>query len=334
MTTQRPRVLITWPFPEPGPRMVDEVCDATRWSGELPMPRAEFLRMLPDLDGLMVMNVAEKLDREAFEAAPRLRIVSDFGVGYDNVDVPAATERGILVCNTPGAMVECVADHAFALLLAVGRRLPKGQADVREGRWRTWLIESIVGQELYGATLGIIGLGNIGAAVARRARGFSMRILYTGRTRKPEAEAALGVEWMSMDDLLRQSDYISIHTPLTQETRGLIGRRELALLKPTAILVNTARGGVVDQQALIDVLREGKIYGAGLDVTDTEPLPTDSPLLTLENTIVLPHNGSAGANTRARMSQLAATNLIEGISGRRPPHLVNPAAWEQRQGAS
>src|SRR5579859_242772 len=174
---RRARVFVTWPFPQPGIQMVADACDASFWQGPLPMPREELLRVLPDLEGIWAMNVAERLDREALDAAPRLRVISDFGVGYDNVDVALATERGILVCNTPGVLVECTADHAFALLLAVARRIPKGQADVKEGRWRDWLIKGIVGRELYGAMLGIVGLGHIGTAVARRAKGFSMRIL-------------------------------------------------------------------------------------------------------------------------------------------------------------
>jgi glyoxylate reductase len=330
VTADRHRVFVTWAFVEPGPTMVAEACDATFWRGVLPMPRDEFLKGLVNAEGIWIMNQTERMDREAYDAAPHLRVISDFGVGYDNVDVALATERGIMVCNTPGAVVECTADHAFALLLAVARRIPKGQKDVKEGLWRTWLTQSIMGQELHGATLGIVGLGAIGAAVARRAKGFSMRVLYTSRTRKPHLEGELGVEWMPLDDLLRQSDYVSIHTALTADTRGMIGARELALMKKTAILVNTARGPIVNQQAIYESLRDGVIAGAGLDVTDPEPFPTDHPLLDLEQAIVLPHTATAGLRTRSLMGRMAATNLIEGVAGRRPPHLVNPEVWEKR----
>ena len=325
-----PRVLVTLPYPDPGPRLLREACDATVWEDPLPLPRADLLRLLPEVEGVMA-TIFDRLDREALDRAPKLRAISCFGVGYDYVDVPAATERGIVVCNTPGVLAECVADHAFALLLAVGRRLAEHRAYAREGRLvEVQVTPALYGREIGGATLGIIGLGAIGTGVARRARGFAMRVIYTGRTRKPEVEAETGAEWASLDDLLRQADYVSIHTALTPETRGLIGARELALMKPSVVLVNTARGPIVDTEALTAALRDGRLFGAGLDVTDPEPLPRDHPLLSLENALIAPHTGSAGVQTRARMSELAARNLIDALAGRRPRHLVNSEAWRDR----
>jgi glyoxylate reductase len=327
MADQR-RVFVSWRFPDPALPLLEAALDVRLWRGDTPIPRQEFLQEIGDVSGVMVSNATERLDREALEAAPDLKVISNFGVGVDNVDLPLATERGILVCNTPGVLVETTADHAFALLLAVARRLTEAQQYVRDDRWHGWHPRLLVGQEVYGATLGIVGLGAIGTAVARRAAGFNMRIVYAGRTRKPELEASLGVEWSSLDDLLRQADFVCLTTALTAETRGLIGERELGLMKPTAVLVNIARGPIVDPQALYDALKDQRIFGAGLDVTDPEPMRADAPLLTLDNCLIVPHIGSAGAGARARMAELAATNLLEGLAGRRPPHLANPAAWD------
>lgn len=326
MPDRRASVFVSWRFPEPGPRLVAEACDAAIWDGDLPVAREEFLRILGAVEGVMVSNATERLDREALDVAPRLKVISNFGVGVDNVDLPLATERGILVCNTPGVLVETTADHAFALLLAVARRLPEGQRHVRADRWHGWHPKLLVGQEIHGATLGIVGLGGIGTAVARRANGFAMRVLYASRRRKPELETELGVEWTALDDLLCESDFVAITCALTPETRGLIGARELGLMKPTSVLVNIARGPIVDQAALFKTMQAGKIFGAGLDVTDPEPMRGDDPLLALDNVLIVPHIGSAGVGARARMSELAALNLIDGLAGRRPRHLVNPAA--------
>jgi glyoxylate reductase len=329
MAEQRSPVFVSWRFPDPALPLLEAALDVRLWRGDTPIPRDEFLREIADVSGIMVSNATETLDREAMDAAPNLRVISNFGVGVDNVDLPLATARGILVCNTPGVLVETTADHAFALLLAVARRLTEAQQYVREDRWRGWHPRLLVGQEVYGATLGIVGLGAIGTAVARRAAGFNMRVVYASRTRKPELERTLGLEWSSLDDLLRQADFVCLTTALTAETRGLIGRRELELMKPTAILVNIARGPIVDPRALYDALKAQRIFGAGLDVTDPEPMRASDPLLTLDNCLIVPHIGSAGAGARARMAELAATNLINGLAGRRPPHLVNAEAWER-----
>jgi lactate dehydrogenase-like 2-hydroxyacid dehydrogenase len=249
-------------------------------------------------------------------------VISNYAVGVDNIDVAAATARGIMVGNTPGVLTEATADLTWALMMAVARRLGEAERVLRAGKWRSWSPQLLLGQEVFGASLGIIGFGRIGQAVARRAGGFGMRVRYHSRTRPPVS----GVEYADLETLLRSSDFVSIHTPLTGETRGIIGRRELAMMKPTAILVNTARGPVVDQEALVAALREGRIAGAGLDVFAVEPLPMDDPLRTLENVVLLPHIGSAGVATRKRMALMAAENLIAGIRGERPPYLVNPEA--------
>ncbi|HEY8744729.1 MAG TPA: D-glycerate dehydrogenase [Chloroflexota bacterium] len=326
MAEQRARVFVSWRFPDPALPLLEATLDVQLWEGDTPMPRTDFLRVIADVAGVLVSNATERLDREAMDAAPRLKVISNFGVGVDNVDLSLATERGILVCNTPGVLVETTADHAFALLLAVARRLPEAQQHVRADRWQGWHPKLLVGQEIYGATLGIVGLGAIGSAVARRAKGFNMRVVYASRTRRPELEESLGVQWSSLDDLLQQADYVCLTTALTAETRGLIGQRELALMKPSAVLVNIARGPIVDQSALYDALKEHLLFGAGLDVTDPEPMRGTDPLLTLDNCLIVPHIGSAGAGARARMSELAANNLIDGLAGRRPKHLVNPEA--------
>ncbi len=328
MAEQRTRVFVSWRFPDPALPLIQAALDVRLWEGDTPIPRAEFLREIADVAGVLVSNATEQLDREAMDASPGLRVISNFGVGVDNVDLLLATERGILVGNTPGVLVETTADHGFALLLAVARRLTEAQQYVRADRWQGWHPRLLVGQEVYGATLGIVGLGAIGTAVARRAAGFNMRIIYASRTRKPELEQSLGLEWSSLDDLLPTADFVCLTTALTAETRGLIGKRELALMKPTAVLVNIARGPIVDPLALYDALKAQRIFGAGLDVTDPEPMRGDDPLLTLDNCLIVPHIGSAGAGARARMAELAATNLIEGLAGRRPPHLVNPEVWD------
>jgi glyoxylate reductase len=248
-------------------------------------------------------------------------------VGYDNVDVPAATARGVPVTNTPGVLTETTADLAWALLMSAARRVVESDRFTREGRWKTWSPMLLLGQDVHHATLGIVGLGRIGAEVAKRGRGFDMRLLYASRTRKPELERQLGLEHVPLDDLLRQSDFVSLHTPLTEETRGLIGEHALALMKPTAILINTARGPIVDQRALTEALIARRIGGAALDVFEEEPIPVEDPLLSLKNVVVLPHIGSATTATRGKMARIAAENLLAALAGTRPPNLINPEAW-------
>jgi glyoxylate reductase len=250
-------------------------------------------------------------------------------VGFDNIDVPAATARGIAITNTPGVLTETTADLTWLLLMAAARGLVAAQEYLRGGRWKTWEPEALLGQDIYGATLGLVGLGRIGQAVARRARGFDMRILYTDPVPQPELAAALEAEYRELPALLREADFVSVHIPLTAETRNLFGQREFSLMKPTAVFVNTSRGPIVDQNALYHALRNNVIFGAGIDVFETEPVPLNEPLLQLENCVSTPHIGSASVATRSEMARLAARNALAAISGQRPPSIVNPEIWRK-----
>ncbi len=273
--------------------------------------------------GLLTL-LTDRIDDGLLEAAPKLVAVSNMATGYDNVDIAAAGRRLVLVSRTPGVLTETSADLAFGLLLAAARRIAEGDRYVRAGNWRTWGPEIMLGPDVHGAALGIIGLGRIGTAVARRAAGFGMRVLYHGRNRKPEAEKDLGVVYADLDTLLARSDFVSIHAALTDDTRGLIGAGQLGLMKPTAILINTARGPLVDQDALYEALRSAAIAGAALDVTDPEPLPADSPLLSLDNVVITPHIASASVATRSEMARLAAENLLASLAGDVNDNAVNP----------
>jgi glyoxylate reductase len=256
------------------------------------------------------------------EAAPRLRVISQVAVGYDNIDVPAATQRGIAVGNTPGVLTDATADFTFALLMAAARRIGEGMDYVRAGKWETWGLTLLLGQDVYGAALGIVGFGRIGQALAKRARGFDMRILYHDTQRQLEAEANLGAEYRPFEALLAESDFISLHVSLNDATRGLIDARAIQLMKPNAILVNTARGPVVNPDDLYDALSAGRIAGAALDVTDPEPLPAGHKLLALPNLIVVPHIASATVTSRTRMALMAVQNLVAGLQGDRLPFPV------------
>jgi glyoxylate reductase len=324
----RPVVFCSWHFPDEGLDLLREVADVHVWEGPEGAPRDVLLQELQSAAAVFALPPTDRLDREAMELAPRLKVISGFGVGFDYVDVPEATRRGIMVCNTPGTLTETTADQAWALLLAAARNIAQGDRYIRAGQWTKYEPALLLGADVAGATLGVIGLGAIGSAVARRAAGFRMTILYTGRSRKPEVEEATGAVYRPLDDLLRESDFVSINCALTPETRGLIGARELALMKPSAILVNTARGAVVDQRALATALQQGQIAAAGIDVYEREPLPLDDPLLTCPNAVLVPHLGSATFPTRARMARVAAENIVAGLQGRRPPYLVNPAVWQ------
>jgi len=292
------------------------------WPGELPPPPEALAAALVRSDAVMTM-VVDRITPAMLAAAPRLRIVANMAVGYDNVDPAAAAEAGVWVTNTPGVLAETTADLAFALLLAAARRVVEADRDTRAGGWKTWSPTAFLGTDLFGATLGIVGLGEIGEAVARRARGFRMRILYHSRTRKPALEADLGLEFRDLHSLLADSDFVSLHTPLTPQTRHLLGPAAFAAMKPGAILVNTARGGIVDQDALVEALRSGSLGGAALDVTDPEPLPLSHPLYSFPNVIITPHIGSASRATRARMAEMAAANILAVLAGSEPPNPVN-----------
>jgi glyoxylate reductase len=324
----RPLVFCSWTFPEEGISLLREVAEVRVWPGPDAAPREALLAALRDgAAAVLAVPPTDRMNAEAMDAAPQLKVISGFGVGYDYVDVPEATRRGILVCNTPGTLTETTADQSWALLMAAARNIAQSDRYVRSGAWQGYNPGLLLGAEVQGATLGIVGMGAIGGAVARRASGFGMRVLYAGRTRKPELEAATGAELRPLDDLLRESDFVSINCALTPETRGLIGERELGLMKRTAILVNTARGAVIDQRALARALQQGQIAGAGLDVYEQEPIAPDDPLLQCESVTLVPHLGSATHATRARMARVAAENIIDALAGRRPRFMVNPEAW-------
>ena len=326
----RPRVFVSRRIPDDGLGPIAAACDLHLWDDELPPPRAALLEAVAGCAGILTL-LTDRVDDELLDAAgPGLRVVSDLAVGYDNVDVPACTRRGVAVGNTPGVLTETTADLAFGLLMAAARRIAEGDRLVRAGGWRTWGPLAFLGTDVHGATLGIVGLGRIGQAVARRAAGFGMTILYANRTRLAPAveEAAGGARFVSLDELLERSDFVSLHLPLGPTTRHRIGAAELARMKPTAILINTARGPIVDQAALYRALRDGVIGGAALDVTDPEPMSGDDPLLTLDNCLVVPHIASASRATRGRMAAMAAANLLAGVRGERLPNPVNPEIYE------
>ena len=272
---------------------------------------------------LLTIPVTEAL----LAKAPNLRVVSNMAVGYDNVDVAACTRRGIPVGNTPGVLTEGTADLTMSLLLAAARRIPEASRDARAGRWTTWSPTGWLGADLHAATLGVVGMGKIGSAVARRAHGFGVNLVYTDPHPRPELEAELGAVRLSLENLLRESDFVCLHTQLTSETRGLINAATLRLMKPSAILVNVSRGPVVITDDLHHALSEGWIRAAALDVTDPEPLPPNHPLYALPNCLIVPHIGSATHQTRGRMAELACENLLAGLEGKRLPHCVNPEVY-------
>lgn len=325
---RRPQVFVTRRLPEGVLDPLVAEAQVEVWAEETPPPYEVLLEKAHQVEGLLCL-LTDRIDAELLKAAPGLRVVSQMAVGYDNIDVQAATERGIPVGHTPGVLTEATADFTWALLLAAARRVVEGDRYVREGRWRTWSPTLLLGPDVHGGTLGIIGLGRIGQAVARRARGFDMRVLYYSRTRRPDLEDSLGVTHATLEELLRSSDFVTLHTPLTPETHHLIDENALRLMKPSAVLVNVARGPVVDPQALYRALKEGWIACAALDVTEPEPLPPDSPLLDLPNLIVTPHLGSASVQARRRMGEMAVANLRAGLRGERLPYCVNPEVYQR-----
>lgn len=333
MDATKPTVYVTRIIPEKGLDMVRAFCEVELWEEEVPPPHEVIVDKVRDKEGLLSL-LTDPIDAAVIGAAPRLRVISNYAVGYDNIDVAAATERGIVVGNTPGVLTETTADFAFALLMAAARRVVEGVHYVQAGRWRTWGPKLLLGHDVHGATLGIVGLGRIGTAVARRAAGFQMRVLYYDVGRNREAEEALGLSYVDLSTLWQEADFITLHVPLTAQTEGLVGWPELQQMKPTAVLINTARGPIVDAAALYRALREGEIAYAALDVTDPEPIPPDDPLLSLDNVIVVPHMASASVATRTRMALMAADNLIAGLKGERLPHLVNPEALSSEEDGS
>ena len=307
-------------------RLESAELDLDVWPEPLPPPYPELQRRVKGVHGLLTL-ITDRIDAPLLDAAgPQLRVVSQMAVGVDNIDLAACTARGIPVGHTPGVLSDAVADLTIGLMIATARRFFEAHADMRAGRWTTWDPMGWTGPDLHGSTVGIIGLGRIGRAVARRLQGFNVRILYHIRHLSPHADA-LGASYVPLDTLLAESDFVSLHCPYTPETHHLINARALSLMKPTAILINTARGGVVDQDALLHALRSGEIWAAGLDVFTPEPLPPDHPLLALPNVVALPHIGSASIATRIKMAQMAVDNLLAGLAGQRLPHCANPEVY-------
>jgi glyoxylate reductase len=303
-----PRVFVTRSLPFPALDRLRAAHEVETWEERLPPPAATLRAQAARSEGLLTM-LTDHVDAELLQAAPGLRAIANLAVGTDNIDLGAAAARGVAVGATPGVLTDATADLAFALLLAAARRLAEGAAEVRAGDWVTWEPARGLGAEVSGATLGIVGWGRIGQAVARRAEGFAMQVLHSSRS-----------SGVPLGELLERSDFVSVHTPLTPETRHLIDAAALARMKPTAVLVNTARGGVVDQEALRAALEAGEIAGAALDVTDPEPLPADHPLLEAPNLLVVPHIGSATVRTRSRMADMAVDNLLAALAGEPMPH--------------
>jgi lactate dehydrogenase-like 2-hydroxyacid dehydrogenase len=327
---ERPKVFVARRIPDEGLSAVTAATDATVWPDDLPPPRDELLRAVAGCDGVLTL-LTDRVDDEFLDAAgPQLKVVSNYAVGFDNVHVPACTARGIPVGNTPGVLTETTADLAFALMMAAGRRLPEGDRYVRAGKWKTWGPMLLLGPDVHGATIGIVGFGRIGQAVARRAAGFGMKILYHDVQRAdPAVEDEHSAAFLPLEKLLAQADFVSLHVNLTPETRGLMNAEKLGWMKPTAVLVNTSRGPVVDPAALATALRDGQIFAAALDVTDPEPIPTDDPLLSLDNCLVVPHIASASHATRSKMAEMAAANLLAGLRGERLPTPVNPEVYDR-----
>jgi len=318
----KPRVFITRPVPEAVLAKIVAHCQVEANAEDRRLAPEELAARLAGQHGVLC-QLTDRIDAAALASAQDLKVIANIAVGYDNIDLPAATRRGILVTNTPGVLTETTADFAFALLLAAARRVAEADAFVRSGQWKEWKLDLLLGTDVHGATLGILGLGRIGQAVARRARGFGMKVIYwMPRRAAPETERELGVARVPKETLLAEADFISLHAPLTPQTHHLIGPQELRRMKRTAILVNTARGPLVDEAALAEALQQGAIGGAALDVFEQEPA-VHPALLALPNVVLTPHIGSASRQTRLRMAEMAAENLLAGVSGAVPPNLVN-----------
>lgn len=319
----RPRVYVTRRIPQPAIDLLLPECQVRMWpEDETAVPREILIEELRNAEGVLTL-LTERIDAELLSSSPNLVMVANMAVGFDNIDLAACTDRRVMVSNTPDVLTETTADLVWALLMATARRIVEAQKLVERDEWRSWSPLMLAGQDVYGATLGVIGAGRIGSAVMRRATGFGMRILYSGRTRNPELEAATGASFVTQEELLANADFVVPMVPLTPNTRHLIDERALALMKPTACLINVSRGPVVDEQALERALDTNKLWGAGLDVWDSEPIRANHPLLRFPNVVALPHIASASIATRNRMATLAAENLVAGVTGKLPPNLLN-----------
>ncbi len=320
----RPRVYVSRRIQDSALRLLGEHCDVELYDSEYPPPKSILVKSLKDKDAALIL-LSDTMDREVFEKAGRLRVVSSMSAGYDHIDLKEATARGVYVTNVPSVLTDAVAEFALALLFSVARRVVEADRFLRRGYWKTaWSPMFMLGPEISGKTLGIIGLGAIGKAVASRARGLSMRVVYFSRTRKPDVEAELGISYRPLNELLRESDFIVLSTALTPETVRMIGERELSIMKPSSYLINISRGAVVDEKALVKALKEGWLAGAALDVFEKEPINPDNPLLSMDNVVLTPHMASAAFEARRRLAEKAAENILSVLRGEAPPSLLNP----------
>lgn len=327
----KPKVFVTRILPDAGLKLIKQECDADIWTDPLPPPAAVLRQKIAGCDGLVSL-LTDKIDGELLDLAPRLKVVSNFAVGFNNIDIKAASERGVAVGNTPGVLTDATADMAFCLLISAARRIVEGHQYTVAGKWKTWEPLGHLGQELAGRNLGVIGMGRIGYALAKRCRGgWDMNVLYHDIQRNEKAEKDLGAKFVDFETLLAQADFLSLHTDLNEKTRGMIGTAQFKKMKPSAVLINTARGPLVDQKALAEALRSRTIFAAGLDVTDPEPPALDDPLLKLPNVVIAPHIASATVQTRNSMAEICAKNLLAGLSGQPLPAWVNPEVAPKRR---
>jgi len=325
----RPRVFVTRQIAPEAAAQLAQVCDVEIWPHPFPPPKQTLLEIIPSVDGLLSM-LTDPIDAEVLAAGGgTLKVVAQMAVGYDNIDVAAATARGIPVGHTPGVLTETTADFAWALMMAAARRVAEADSEVRAGLWQPWGPDVLTGLDVYGKTLGIVGLGRIGKAMARRARGFSMKVLYNDPKQDPETEIELGVQFASLEDILTESDFVSLHLYYSPEVHHLINRVSFEKMKPTAVLINTARGAMVDPDALAWALETNRIAAAGIDVFDPEPIPQNHPILKLKNLVIAPHIASAGIETRKKMAVMAVENILAGLAGNKLPYCANPQVYDQ-----
>ncbi|MHA1577838.1 MAG: 2-hydroxyacid dehydrogenase [Candidatus Thorarchaeota archaeon] len=321
------RIFVTRNIPGKGLKLLSEKFEVDVWEKQTPPTREQIVDRAQDAIGVVTL-LSDVIDKKMIQSLPKLKVISQYAVGYDNIDISSSTERGIIVTNTPGILTETTADLTWALIMATSRRIVEADNYVRKGNWKVaWGPEMLVGTDVFGATLGIIGLGRIGSAVARRAKGFRMKVIYTSRTESNETkeiEQYVGARRVELETLLSKADIVTIHLPLTDVTRNLIGEKMLKIMKEGSILINTARGPIVNETALAGALVSGHLRAAGLDVFHNEPTPSNNPLLDLQNVVVLPHIGSASISTREQMGEMCAENLIKALEGRMPPNIVNP----------
>jgi glyoxylate reductase len=325
---QKPLVAVTRPIPEAGMRILRESCEIRQWEDELPPSPEELDTLVHGVDGVLNL-VTDRIDGALMDRHPSIKVISNFAVGYDSIDVEAATARGIAVCNTPGVLTNATAELAFALLISTARRIPEAVDYVKDGRWKTWGPLLLLGANVTGATIGIVGFGRIGQAVAKMASGFGMTILAHDRSPETKDTHGLDVRFVDKDTMLAEANFVTLHVAYSPETHHFIDADALRKMKKTAVLVNTARGPVVDTGALVNALENGDILAAGLDVTDPEPLPADHPLVAMPNCVVLPHIGSATVQSRDAMATMAARNLVAVLQGRQPEAIVNPEVLQR-----